>query len=100
MSTRLVVLSLLCVSLVPAIAAQVPQSKATPSKADQSQEAFVIEQFSRKQRFENDGTSTREDTARVRIQSEAVWAIHNEPIIQQALAVCQVLTFWVRRINS
>jgi hypothetical protein len=31
----------------------------------------VIEQFSRKERFENDGTSSREDTARAKIQSEA-----------------------------
>jgi hypothetical protein len=35
------------------------------------QEAFVIEQFSRKEKFENDGTFSREDSARVRIQSEA-----------------------------
>jgi len=65
------VLSLLSLSLAPGLAAQVPSSKPGTSKADYSQEGFVIEQFSRKQRFENDGTSSREDTARVRIQSEA-----------------------------
>src|SRR3989442_214326 len=65
------VLSLLCLSLAPAPVAQVPPSKHGTSKADHSQEAFVIEQFSRKERFENDGTFAREDTAQVRIQSEA-----------------------------
>jgi len=50
-----------------------PAALAVPeeSKADHSQEAFVIEQFYRKQKFENDGTGSREDTQRVRIQSEA-----------------------------
>jgi hypothetical protein len=60
------VLSLLF-SLAPAAVAQVPPSKPSTSKADHSQEAFVIEQFSRKERFENDGTSSKEDTGRVRI---------------------------------
>ena len=65
------VLSLLCFSLAPGLVAQAPSSKPDPAKADYSKEGFVIEQFSRKQRFENDGTSSRQDTARVHIQSEA-----------------------------
>ena len=64
--------SLLFFSLAASLVAQTPSSvKPSPSKADYSQEGFVIEQFSRKERFENDGTSSQEDTARVRIQSEA-----------------------------
>ncbi len=49
------------------------QSSVLPidTKADYSKEAFVIEQFSRKLQFENDGTSSRQDTDRVRIQSQA-----------------------------
>lgn len=47
------------------------QGKPEAPKTDRSNEAFVIEQFSRKEKFENDGTSSREDIARIRIQSEA-----------------------------
>jgi tetratricopeptide (TPR) repeat protein len=67
----LATLSLLFFASVHSVIAQGPSSKPGGSKADYSQEGFVIEQFSRKERFENDGTSSREDTARVRIQSEA-----------------------------
>lgn len=65
-------LFLLVLFLAPSLVAQAASSaKPRVSEADHSKEAFVIEQFSRKERFENDGTSFREDTARVRIQSEA-----------------------------
>jgi Domain of Unknown Function with PDB structure (DUF3857) len=67
----LATLSLLFISSTLPVTAQVALSKAGASKADYSQEGFVIEQFSRKERFENDGTSSVEDMARVRIQSEA-----------------------------
>ncbi len=60
----------LLISLAPTLIAQVQPSKPDHAKADFSQEGFVVEQFSRKERFENDGTSSREETARVRIQSE------------------------------
>jgi len=63
--------SVLFLSLAPALVAQVPPPKPGTAKADYSQEGFVIEQFSCKVRFENDGTFSRQDTARVRIQSEA-----------------------------
>src|ERR1017187_2233072 len=65
-------LLLLILFLSPFLVAQSPSSsQAGASKADHSQEAVVIEQFTRKEKFETDGTSLREDTARVRIQSEA-----------------------------
>jgi hypothetical protein len=54
-----------------AATATADQAKAGGAKADYSQEALVIEQFLRKETFENDGTSVREDTARVRMQSDA-----------------------------
>ncbi len=57
--------------LAPACVAQALPPKPALSKSDLSQEAFVVEQFSCKERFENDGTSSREVTARVHIQSEA-----------------------------
>jgi hypothetical protein len=66
--------SLLVVSLTlgPSLVAQSPSSpKPSTPKADNSQEAFVVEQFSCKERFDNDGTSSEEIAARVRIQSEA-----------------------------
>lgn len=50
---------------------QTQPAKTDSSKPDHSGEAYVIEQFSRKEKFENDGTSLRVDTARLRIQSEA-----------------------------
>src|SRR5579864_5453548 len=51
--------------------AQLQPGKSDVPNADRSKEAFVIEQFSRKAKFENDGTSVREDTERIRIQSDA-----------------------------
>src|SRR5437588_12014677 len=71
MLKRLGFLSLVFLSPVPAIVAQVLPLKPDTPKADQSQEAFVIEQLFRKERLENDGTSSKEDLARVRIQTEA-----------------------------
>ncbi len=50
--------------------AQVP-SKLENGKPDYSKEAFIIEQDSTNVAFESDGTSTRESSARVRIQSDA-----------------------------
>ncbi len=46
-------------------------SKPEPSRADYSQEAFVIEQYHSRYRFENDGTGRKETIARVRVKSEA-----------------------------
>jgi tetratricopeptide (TPR) repeat protein len=75
MLKRLGVVSIfsLFLSSIPAAATvgQAQQAAPDSSNADHSQEAIVIEQFSRKERFENDGTSLREDTARIRIQAEA-----------------------------
>ncbi|MFZ1007222.1 MAG: DUF3857 domain-containing protein, partial [Candidatus Sulfotelmatobacter sp.] len=51
----------------PADAAAKPEDP----KHDYSQEAFVIEQYHSRYRFENDGTGSRETVARVRVQSEA-----------------------------
>ena len=42
-----------------------------PPKHDYSQEAFVVEQYHSRYRFENDGTGRRETIARIRVQSEA-----------------------------
>ena len=61
---------LLLSTLIPSGFAQSP-SKPAALDDDHSKEAFVIEQFSQKEKFENDGTSYREDIGRVRIQSEA-----------------------------
>ncbi len=43
----------------------------TSSKPDYSKEASVVEKYQVRLRFENDGTGRREETARVRVQSDA-----------------------------
>jgi tetratricopeptide (TPR) repeat protein/transglutaminase-like putative cysteine protease len=53
----------------PPIVAQVANQ--TPVQPDYSKEAFVLEQSSDKFKFQNDGTSTREISMRIRIQSNA-----------------------------
>ena len=66
------IVQVLLLSLTPVLVAQTSSAKKPdPSIADRSQEALVVEQFSRKEKFENDGTSSRQDTARIRVQSEA-----------------------------
>ena len=67
---RVFVLSLFGVATSLSVPAQ-SGVKTPAAKVDYSQEAFVMEQFARKVKVENDGTSVREDTARVRIQSDA-----------------------------
>src|SRR5208282_4882428 len=46
-------------------------SKPESPKHDYSQEAFVVEQYHSRYRFESDGTGRRETIARIRVQSEA-----------------------------
>jgi tetratricopeptide (TPR) repeat protein/transglutaminase-like putative cysteine protease len=53
------------------LSVSVHAQKPLPKDDDHSREAFVIEQFSDKEKFENDGTAVKERQARVRIQSEA-----------------------------
>ena len=54
--------------LSPLLAQGASSSKSSSSKAHHSDEAFVIEQYSSKQQFENDGTYSEENSWRVRIQ--------------------------------
>jgi hypothetical protein len=48
-----------------------PTPKPATPKADYSQEAVVVEQSSLKLKLENDGTSLQEQSARIRVQSDA-----------------------------
>ncbi len=48
-----------------------PTAKPEDSKHDYSQEAFVVEQYRSRYRFESDGTGRKETVARIRVQSEA-----------------------------
>jgi hypothetical protein len=41
------------------------------AKPDYSKESSVVEKYQVRLRFENDGTGRREETARIRVQSEA-----------------------------
>jgi transglutaminase-like putative cysteine protease len=66
------VVALLFLIRGPLLAAQVPSPSNPPvATKDHSKEAFVVEQFTRKEKCETDGTSVREDSERLRIQSEA-----------------------------
>ncbi len=55
----------------PANAATAPGVSDKAAPADYSQEPFVVEKYVTTARFENDGTSERAITARVRVQSDA-----------------------------
>src|SRR5580700_6270975 len=46
-------------------------TKPEEPKHDYSQEAFVVEQYRSRYRFESDGTGRKETVARIRVQSEA-----------------------------
>src|SRR5580704_15118175 len=46
-------------------------SKLDAPKRDYSQEAYVVEQYRSRYRFESDGTGRKETVARIRVQSEA-----------------------------
>src|SRR5271155_2727843 len=52
-------------------AADAAASKPEEPKRDYSQEAFVVEQYRSRYRFEADGTGRKETVARIRVQSEA-----------------------------
>src|SRR5271154_5577084 len=56
-------------SVLLASHAQTPPP-ASPAKDDYSKEAAVVEQMSTKIAFDNDGNSTREQTSRVRVQTD------------------------------
>src|ERR1700728_5479244 len=51
--------------------ADASSSNSDQPKHDYSQEAFVVEQYRTRYRFESDGTGRRETVARIRVQSEA-----------------------------
>jgi len=63
----------MCKAQAPAQATQPKSMKSEPvaAKPDYSKEAFVCEQDSTEIAFENDGTGTRQSSARIRIQSDA-----------------------------
>lgn len=61
----------LCLSLVVLPVSARAQSSDKAPKPDYSQEAAVIEDLSYKAKFANDGTSTQEQSARIRVQSDA-----------------------------
>jgi tetratricopeptide (TPR) repeat protein len=61
---------LLLVCSAPSLAQQVESKPADPTAAFRD-EAFVFEQLRTVERFENDGSQVRQQTARVRVESEA-----------------------------
>ena len=72
MNSRKCGLSLALLSAVlPICLAQGPSSHALGTQADYSQEAWVIEDNSTKVAFSNDGNYTREQSSRIRVQTDA-----------------------------
>jgi tetratricopeptide (TPR) repeat protein len=67
--SQAIVISLAVCILIGGARAQEPAKAGV--KPDYSKEAFVVEQTSTRIVFENDGTGTRESSARIRIQSDA-----------------------------
>ncbi|MGA7090754.1 MAG: DUF3857 domain-containing protein [Candidatus Acidiferrales bacterium] len=55
----------------PTTPAKSAPASAAPAAPDYSQEPFVVDEFHTSMRFENDGTGEREQTVRIRVQSEA-----------------------------
>jgi hypothetical protein len=75
-----------CLLCLTAVLAALPASRAQPSPpptpGDYSQEASVIEELSTKIAFDNEGNLTREQTSRVRVQTDAgvqQWGLLNFP---------------------
>ncbi|MGO9863132.1 MAG: DUF3857 domain-containing protein [Terriglobales bacterium] len=66
-----------CVLILAIALALLPSSRAqtspppVPAKDDYSQEAAILEEMSSKIAFDNDGNSTRDQTTRVRVQTDA-----------------------------
>jgi tetratricopeptide (TPR) repeat protein len=72
MNSNKSVLSLALLSaLLPAGVAQAPSAHAPDPKVDYSQEAWVIEDTSTKVALSNDGNYTREQSSRIRVQTDA-----------------------------
>jgi len=59
-----------CCSHAPAARAQAAAASTSPAKPDYSQEPYVIEEMATKISFQDDGTSTRVQTTRVRVQND------------------------------
>ena len=63
--------ALIFILCMPLAAAPQQQPATAQPHADYSREPFVIEQYFTTARFENDGTSERDLTVRIRVQSDA-----------------------------
>ena len=53
------------------LAGQDDKAKSAPTPGERAGEAYIVEDFINRYSFENDGTATRDSTARVRLQSDA-----------------------------
>ncbi len=93
---RLLVFSLLAFpALCGSVLAQKPAQQPAP-KPDYSREAAVVEKYVNKVTFENDGTGTREQLARVRIQSDSGVQKFGLLVFQYAGAVENLTVDYVR----
>src|SRR5579864_1303600 len=73
-----------------------------PSNRDYSKEAAVIEEMSTKIAFENDGNSTRDQSSRVRVQTDAgvqQWGLLNFPF-QSATQTVEIDYVRIRKVDG
>lgn len=73
-----------------------------PAEQDYSQEAAVIEDMATKIAFDNDGNLTREQTSRVRVQTDAgvkQWGLLNFPF-QSATQTVEIVYVRVRKADG
>jgi tetratricopeptide (TPR) repeat protein/transglutaminase-like putative cysteine protease len=87
-----VYLMLVLLSALTAVNAQTSPSSSAPAKADFSQEAAVIEEMSTTIAFDNDGSLTRVQGSRVRVQTDGgvqQWGLLNFPF-QSATQVVEI----------
>jgi transglutaminase-like putative cysteine protease len=105
---RQAMISRSCVLILTIVLAVLPSGRAQtspphgPAKGDYSQEAAVIEEMATKIAFDNDGNSTREQTSRIRVQTDAgvkQWGLLNVPF-QSATQTVEIDYVRVRKADG
>jgi tetratricopeptide (TPR) repeat protein/transglutaminase-like putative cysteine protease len=87
---------LIALLLLPLGAASAQNSSQPAAKNNLSQEAYVVEQRTRRLRFENDGTSVQQTTAAIRVQSQAAVQMLGQIIVGYSSATEKLEINYVR----
>src|SRR5271169_516511 len=92
----------LTVALAASGAGAQTSAPTSPAKGDDSQEAAVVEEMSTKIAYENDGNSTREQSSRVHVQTDAgvkQWGLLSFPF-QSATQTVEIDYVRVRKADG